>query len=139
MTILASRIRKTNAPALQAGKDAWAKRIEDKADPQQKAAAALKDAEVKVGVTRGIARAVADLAQVALTRLKRDLKNLGMTETQIHEIIPDYEPKPRAPKPAKAATPPAAPAAPAPAAPAAAAPAAPAAPVPAAPAAPKPA
>ncbi len=34
-------------------------------------------------------RALADALQVALTRLKRDLKNGGMTEAQIHEIIPD--------------------------------------------------
>jgi len=71
-----------------------------------------------VVVAQGIARAVADLAQVALTRFKRDLKNLSKTETQIHEIIPDYEPKPRAPKAAQPAAQPAAPAAPAPAAPA---------------------
>jgi hypothetical protein len=34
-------------------------------------------------------RTLADTAQLALTRFKRDLKNLGMTEAQIHEISPE--------------------------------------------------
>jgi hypothetical protein len=37
-------------------------------------------------------RTLADPLQVALVRLKRDLKNQGMTEAQIHEIIPDVPP-----------------------------------------------
>ena len=34
-------------------------------------------------------RTLAFAAQVALIRLKRDFKNAGMTEAQVHEIIPD--------------------------------------------------
>lgn len=34
-------------------------------------------------------RTLANAAQVELTRLKRDLKNAGLTEAQVHEIIPD--------------------------------------------------
>jgi hypothetical protein len=34
-------------------------------------------------------RTLANAVQVGLARLKRDLKNLGMTESQAHEIIPD--------------------------------------------------
>lgn len=98
MTILAGRLRQSDAPALQAGKKSWAKRIEAKAAPQEQAAKALEQAEVQLTVVEGMARAVADLAQVSLVRLKRDLKNAGLTEAQIHEIIPDYVPKARAPR-----------------------------------------
>jgi hypothetical protein len=51
-------------------------------------------------------RTLADGVQVGLVRLKRDLKNLGMTEAQVHEIIPDVPASgrssdtPPAPKPA---------------------------------------
>ncbi|MGB8294999.1 MAG: hypothetical protein WCG85_06195 [Polyangia bacterium] len=45
-------------------------------------------------------RTLADSAQVGLTRLKRDLKNLGMTEAQVHEIIPDDQSAPSATAPA---------------------------------------
>ncbi|MFT3772880.1 MAG: hypothetical protein QM820_46435 [Minicystis sp.] len=95
MTILASRLRQSTAFALQDGKDGWAKRIEAKATAQQKVATNLQAAEAKLGVSTGIARGVADLVQVALARFKRDLQNLGMTEAQIHDVIPDYEPKAR--------------------------------------------
>ena len=57
----------------------------------------MKKAEAKLAVSAGIARGVADLAQVALARLKRDLQNIGQTEAQIHEIIPNHQPTPRAP------------------------------------------
>ncbi len=39
-------------------------------------------------------RTLADALQVALVRLKRDLKNQGMAEAQVHEIIPDVPPSP---------------------------------------------
>ncbi|APR77464.1 Hypothetical protein A7982_02811 [Minicystis rosea] len=97
MTILAARFRQSTAFALQAGKEGWAKRIEAKAAPQEAIAAKLKAAEAKRIASTGIARTIADLTQVALVRFKRDLQNLGLTEAQIHEIIPDYEPKPKAP------------------------------------------
>ncbi len=119
MATLAARIRQTTAPALQAKKEGWAQRIEAKAAPQEQAAAALKAAEAQLTVAKGILRAVADVVQVALVRLKRDLKNIGLTETQIHDIIPDYVSTPRKtgndkPATGKPATPPA-PATPAPA------------------------
>ena len=44
-----------------------------------------------------IARTIADIAQVGLVRFKRDLQNVGLTETQIHEIMPDYVPKSKTP------------------------------------------
>jgi hypothetical protein len=52
---------------------------------------------------------LADAVQVALVRFKRDLMNLGMTEAQAHEIIPDTPrsagPAPAAPKPSTPSTP----------------------------------
>lgn len=95
MFILAERLRQTTAPPLEAGKDSWAQRIQDCAEAQQRAAAAVKAAEAKLSVTQGVGRAIADVAQVCLTRFKRDLKNLGLTEVQIHEVIPGYVPKSR--------------------------------------------
>ena len=95
MAVLADRIRKTSAASLQAGKEGWAQRIEAKATAQEQAASDLVKSEAKVTVSGGIARATANLAQVALTRTKRDLMNAGLTEAQIHAIIPDYQPKPR--------------------------------------------
>ena len=97
MTILASSIRRATAPGLQAGKEGWAQRIDARTALQAPAAEAVKKAETKLAVSTGIARGVADLAQVALARLKRDLQNIGQTEAQIHEIIPNYQPTPRAP------------------------------------------
>ena len=95
MAILASRMRQSTAFSLQNGKEGWAQRIEAKATPQQQIATKLEAADAKLGVSVGVARGVADIAQVALVRLKRDLQNLGLTEAQIHEVIPDYEPKPK--------------------------------------------
>jgi hypothetical protein len=43
---------------------------------------------------------MADAVQLGLTRFKRDLKNIGMTEAQIHEIIPDSPTASNGPKPA---------------------------------------
>ncbi|APR86603.1 Hypothetical protein A7982_11952 [Minicystis rosea] len=95
MTILASRLRQSTAFALQNGKEGWAQRIEAKATPQQQVATKLEAVDAKLSVSTGVARGVADIAQVALVRLKRDFQNIGLTEAQIHEIIPDYEPKPK--------------------------------------------
>jgi hypothetical protein len=50
-------------------------------------------------VSKGIARGVADLAQVGLARLERDLTNLGLSDAQIHRIIPAYVAKPREEEP----------------------------------------
>lgn len=99
MTILAARIRKTTAAALQADKDTWAQAIEDRATVQTKLSNSLKAAEAQLTVSKGIARGVADLAQVGLARLKRDLTNLGLSDAQIHRIIPAYVAKPREEEP----------------------------------------
>jgi hypothetical protein len=97
MTILAARFRQSTAAVLQAGKEGWAQRVEAKAADQLGAATKLQAAEATLMGATGIARGVADLAQVALARFKRDLTNAGLTEAQIHDIIPSYEPKPHTP------------------------------------------
>ena len=93
MSVLADRFRKTTVPALQANKEAWAVEIEQKAAVQEAAAAASKAADAPVYSFVAQQRSLANIAQVALTRLKRDYKSSGMTEVQIHELIPDYTPR----------------------------------------------
>ena len=89
MTVLAANIRQTNHPKLQAKKEEWAHRIEVKAGAQDDAAKSASAAEVLVTTLGMRRRTLAYAAQVALTRLKRDFKNAGMTEAQVHEVIPD--------------------------------------------------
>jgi hypothetical protein len=89
MRILATNITATTAPKLQAKKSAWADRITLKAAAQAEAAKPLEPAEALVLALGARYRALANAAQVGLMRLKRDYKNAGMTEAQIHEIIPD--------------------------------------------------
>jgi hypothetical protein len=87
--VLASNIRGTKHPRLTDRQEGWAKRIEDKAAAQAEAAKPTDAAHALVTVLSMQRRTLADAVQVGLTRLKRDLKNLGMTEAQVHEIIPD--------------------------------------------------
>lgn len=89
MTVLASNIRNTRHPKLADQKEAWATRIEQKAAAQAEAAKPTDAAYAQVTVLSMQRRALANSVQIALTRLKRDLKNIGMTEAQVHEIIPD--------------------------------------------------
>jgi hypothetical protein len=96
MNALAKNTRATQAAKLQAGKAAWAAGIEAKATAQQAAGDETEDADAAVIALRAQLRGLANLAQVALSRLKRDYKNAGLSETQLHEVIPAYEPTPRA-------------------------------------------
>jgi len=89
MAVLATNIRNTKHPKLVERKEAWATRIEQKAAAQAEAAAPTAAAYAQVTALTMQRRTLADTAQLALTRFKRDLKNLGMTEAQVHEIIPD--------------------------------------------------
>jgi hypothetical protein len=100
----------------QARKEEWASRLRDRAQAQAATAQPHDAAEANVLALQGRQRSLANHAQVGLARFERDLQNLGLTEPQIHEIIPDR------PRPKKAAedvlpgspTPPAPAAAPAP-------------------------
>jgi hypothetical protein len=109
MAVLASNIRNTKHAKLIDKQEAWAKRIEDKAAAQAEAAKPTDAAHALVTVLSMQRRTLADAVQLGLTRLKRDLKNIGMTEAQVHEIIPDVPattnnaPAPTPPHPAPAA------------------------------------
>ncbi len=89
MAVLASNIRTSKHPKLADRKEDWAKRIEEKAAAQAEAIKPTDAAYAQVTVLGMQRRAFADSIQIGLTRLKRDLKNNGMTEAQVHEIIPD--------------------------------------------------
>lgn len=89
MVVLAANVRNSKHPKLIERKDSWAARIEQKAAAQAEAASLAGPAYARVTALSMQRRTLADCAQVALTRFKRDLKNLGMTEAQAHEIIPD--------------------------------------------------
>jgi hypothetical protein len=106
MGVLAKNIRNSTHPKLAAKKEEWAKRIEVKAAAQAEAAKPTEASYAQVLALTMQRRTLADALQVGLVRFKRDLKNLGMTEAQVHEIIPDTPPAPRAsdtpPKPSPA-------------------------------------
>jgi hypothetical protein len=89
MNVLSANIRHTSHPKLQAKKEDWALRIDAKATAQAEAAKSADASEILVTTLSMRRRTLAFAAQVALTRLKRDFKNAGMTEAQVHEIIPD--------------------------------------------------
>jgi hypothetical protein len=89
MEVLAGNIRNSKHPKLAPRKEEWASRIEKKAAAQAEAAAPTAAAYAKVTALTMQRRMLADTAQLGLTRLKRDLKNMGMTEAQVHEIIPE--------------------------------------------------
>lgn len=89
MIVLASNIRGTKHPRLVERKEEWASRIEKRAAVQVEAANAAAPAYAKAISLAMQRRTLAEITQLGLTRLKRDLKNLGMSEVQIHEIIPE--------------------------------------------------
>jgi hypothetical protein len=106
MAVLAKNILNSNHPKLAAKKEEWAQRIEVKAAAQAEAAKPTEASYARVTGLTMQRRTLADALQVGLVRFKRDLKNLGMTEAQVHEIIPDVPASsrssdtPPAPKPA---------------------------------------
>jgi hypothetical protein len=102
MAVLASNIRNSKHPKLVDQKEAWATRIDQKAAAQAEAAKPTNAAYAEVSVLSMQRRTLANSIQIALTRLKRDLKNIGMTEAQVHEIIPDVPVGGSAPPPTPA-------------------------------------
>jgi hypothetical protein len=89
MGVLAANIRNANNAKLADKKEAWAVRIEQKAAVQKQAAEPIDASDAQVTTLGMQRRTLTETGQVSLVRLKRDFKNLGMTEAQIHEIIPD--------------------------------------------------
>jgi hypothetical protein len=90
MQVLEGRIAAIDHPAVApAMRDGWVAAVRAAREPYATAVEALRAAEALDAVTsRTNADAVRALA-VALAKLKRAYLNLGLTEAQIHEIIPD--------------------------------------------------
>jgi len=90
MQILHSRILAAGAPQWPDQKRlAWAASIEAARVPYEAAVAAHRPTEASVTIAEAGYRAAVRAGHTRLRAFKRDLKNLGLTETQIHEIIPD--------------------------------------------------
>jgi hypothetical protein len=95
MTVLESRIAAANAPDAwpDAQRKAWAATIEAARAPLAAAVEAHRPTEAARSVAEAAYRAFVRTGRGQLVKLKRDLSNLGLTEKQIHAIIPDASPK----------------------------------------------
>lgn len=90
MQILRARILAATAPRwTDAMRQGWAAEIEALRAPYQAAVDAHRPLEAALVVAEAGYRAAVRAGHARLTSFKRDLKNLGLTEAQIHEIIPD--------------------------------------------------
>ena len=90
MQILHARILAASATQWPEPKrTAWAAEIEAARLPFNDAVEAHEPMEAAEIVAEAGYRAAVRTAHARLVSYKRDLKNLGLTEAQIHEIIPD--------------------------------------------------
>ncbi|MDI3285886.1 hypothetical protein [Polyangium sp. 15x6] len=90
MEVLKARILAAEAPQWPENKrNAWASAIEAKREAYDVAVKAYRPVEAARVVAEAGYRAAVRGAHTRLKNFKRDLKNLGLTEAQIHEIIPD--------------------------------------------------
>ena len=90
MQVLQARILSASAPQwTQAARQGWASEIEALRLPYAAAVEAHRPAEATETVAEAGYRAAVRSGHTRLVSFKRDLKSLGLTETQIHEIIPD--------------------------------------------------
>lgn len=90
MQILQSRMTSASAPQWpEAKRIAWVATIEASRLPYEAAVKAHQPAEAAATVALAGYRAAVRSAHARLRSLKRDLKSLGLSEAQIHEIIPD--------------------------------------------------
>ena len=94
MKLLAANLRSTEHPSLQDSKEGLGSQVETAARTLAQAVDALTNAELVVRILKKRRRALAQAAQVMLSRLKRDFLNAGLTQAQIHEIVPS-EPRSR--------------------------------------------
>jgi len=89
-------------------KAAWQARIRETAAPLRAAVDARRPVAVRIRLLDRVRTALSRIAQMQLMALKRDYKNAGLSEVQIHEIIPDAGRARKKPaSPAKSDTPPA--------------------------------
>jgi len=90
MQVLAARIRASSAPQWSdAQRNAWAARVEALCAPYAAAVETYRPVEAAATVAQAAYRAAVRGGHVRLRSFKRDLKSLGLSEAQIHEIIPD--------------------------------------------------
>ena len=90
MQVLHSRILAASAPQwIESKRNGWAATIEAARVPYQEAVNAHRPAEAALTVAEAGYRAAVRAGHARLRSFKRDLKSLGLTEAQIHEIIPD--------------------------------------------------
>lgn len=90
MQVLHTRILATSAPQwTQIARQGWAAEIESLRVPYAAAVEAHRPAEAMETVAEAGYRAAVRAGHGRLVSFKRDLKSLGLTETQIHELIPD--------------------------------------------------
>jgi hypothetical protein len=105
--LLAELITLPLSPKLNAEQKArWQAELTAAAAPLRAAVEARAPLVIRLNFHTRVLQAVAKLTQMRLAMLKRDLKNEGLTEQQIHEVIPDAaraRPRP-APAPAPAPT-----------------------------------
>jgi hypothetical protein len=93
MQIFHSRILSASAPQWSEQKrTAWASTIEAARGLYETAINTHRPAEAAATVAEAGYRAAVRAAHARLRSLKRDLKSLGLSESQIHEIIPDATP-----------------------------------------------
>ncbi|MBK9260547.1 MAG: hypothetical protein IPM54_12055 [Polyangiaceae bacterium] len=96
MAILRARILSASAPQWPEQKRAaWADTIEAARVPYASAVDAYRPTEAAETVAEAGYRSAVRAAHARLVSFKRDLKSLGLTEAQIHEIIPDASAKRR--------------------------------------------
>jgi hypothetical protein len=90
MQVLHARILAASAPQWpEAKRNAWASAIEAKREAYDVVVKSYLPVEAAVVVAEASYRAAVRGGQARLRNFKRDLKSLGLTEAQIHEIIPD--------------------------------------------------
>ncbi len=90
MQVLQARILSASAPQWSDDKrNGWAAEIEALRVPYAATVEAHQPAEATMVVAEAGYRAAVRAGLARLVSFKRDLKSLGLTETQIHEIIPD--------------------------------------------------
>jgi hypothetical protein len=98
MEVLRSRVLSVSVPQWSKElREGWAAAIETLRAPYQAAVDAHRPAKAAATIAEVAYRAAVHSAQASLRLFKLDLRLLGLTEEQIHEIIPDA-------KPARAAT-----------------------------------
>jgi hypothetical protein len=101
MQVLRSRILSAAAPQwTEAQRNGWAAEIETRRATYDAAIQAYRPAEATALVATQAYRAAVHTGQARLRAFKRDLLSLGLTDAQIHEIIPDAASGSSAAKPA---------------------------------------